>query len=497
MLNNLFLGNFKSFGGGPHRAPLSRLTLIVGPNTAGKSALLQSLLLLKQNATEPLDFAGEADLGSYENVVHKHQLRVGLQVGVAWDAGTLNRWEGGESEHIFRRAACRYQEMGLSMTYANFSRSGGARIDDRPRLSAFQYFVYDRSAQKTHNVNLERPRHVEQSERSKRRVLVADSDSLMLGTEEDIHEFLTFARQVYRTDPSVDNRKRFRAAKIDAALRHTFWAGERFSGHSMVPTVASFEQESLGAPISLGDRFPELQPCLSGLRGMADSFEFVCSSIHHVGPIRPRQDRHQLARFAEYFMTQARKSNIHRVSEADVSRIANEILSRLGVAYRLKMSEKYTRAAGLTYQCELIDQRTQTKINPIDTGSGISQVLPLIAVLAVADRSIVLVEQPELHLHPRLQAGLAEEMALPSTSPPMQRQWLVETHSELFILRVQKLIRQGKLSPDDVSVLYVGQEQGSGSYIQQLNIDANGDFIDEWPDGFFEDGYREMFGDDS
>ena len=66
-----------------------------------------------------------------------------------------------------------------------------------------------------------------------------------------------------------------------------------------------------------------------------------------------------------------------------------------------------------------------------------------------------------------------------------------------FILRVQKLIRQNKLDPSKVSVLYVDNQGPSGSHVQELRIDEDGDFIDKWPGGFFEDGYRELFGVDS
>ena len=59
-------------------------------------------------------------------------------------------------------------------------------------------------------------------------------------------------------------------------------------------------------------------------------------------------------------------------------------------------------------------------------------------------------------------------------------------------MRLKRLIREGKLTNDDVCVIYV-QRTKNGSKCLELRLDEDGDFIDEWPDGFFEDGYKEVF----
>ena len=102
-----------------------------------------------------------------------------------------------------------------------------------------------------------------------------------------------------------------------------------------------------------------------------------------------------------------------------------------------------------------------------------------------------MLRQPELHLHPRQQADLGEVLVKSSET----RQIICETHSELIIARVQRLIRNGKLNPRDVSVLYV-DPLGSESVVKELRLRADGEFIDEWPGGFFEDSFDEYFSDD-
>ena len=63
-----------------------------------------------------------------------------------------------------------------------------------------------------------------------------------------------------------------------------------------------------------------------------------------------------------------------------------------------------------------------------------------------------------------------------------------------LILRIQRRIREGKLDPSAVSVLYVDPDPTgeSGSTITPLRLDENGDFMDAWPDGFFEEGFGEL-----
>ena len=131
-----------------------------------------------------------------------------------------------------------------------------------------------------------------------------------------------------------------------------------------------------------------------------------------------------------------------------------------------------------------------------DVGYGINQILPVIIEgVASQEGSIICVEQPEIHLHPRLQANIADLMIdTIADEPGKRKQWIVETHSELLILRLQRHIREGKIKPEDISVLYVdpNDESTEGSAIIHLRMDEEGDFIDDWPGGFFEEDLNEL-----
>ncbi len=146
---------------------------------------------------------------------------------------------------------------------------------------------------------------------------------------------------------------------------------------------------------------------------------------------------------------------------------------------------------------------SSTRLSFDDVGFGVGQVFPILIEGLASEARVICVEQPEIHLHPRLQANLADFFietsaahsgpeASPSKPATKPRQWILETHSEAMILRIQRRIRDGSLDPKDVSVLYVQNDGGDSSTAQRLRLDEEGRFLDEWPDGFFDESLREM-----
>ena len=137
-------------------------------------------------------------------------------------------------------------------------------------------------------------------------------------------------------------------------------------------------------------------------------------------------------------------------------------------------------------------------------GVGLSQAVPVVAAaIALSDSRWVFIEQPELHLHPRLQVGLADIIARhrrTSTPRPIYESavgtYILETHSEILMLRFCRLIEDPKhaLKSSDLSVNFLSKQNGE-TKIAHIRVDEDGEFIDRWPEGFFEEREKELFGD--
>ncbi|NQT55996.1 MAG: DUF3696 domain-containing protein, partial [Desulfobacteraceae bacterium] len=148
----------------------------------------------------------------------------------------------------------------------------------------------------------------------------------------------------------------------------------------------------------------------------------------------------------------------------------------------------------------LIDRRTDTQVSHRDVGIGVSQVLPVLVSAYASREKIIAIEQPEIHLHPALQAELGD-VFIESALGESKNKFIIETHSEHLILRLLKRIRQTtrnqnngmpKISPNDIALLYINGTP-KGSTVQELRVDERGRLIDQCPGGFFEEDFEELF----
>ena len=136
-----------------------------------------------------------------------------------------------------------------------------------------------------------------------------------------------------------------------------------------------------------------------------------------------------------------------------------------------------------------------------DVGFGVSQVLPVLVLLYyVPEGSTVLMEQPEIHLHPAVQSGLADVML--HVANVRNIQIIVESHSEHLMRRLQRRVSEGKVSSEDVKLYSVSskqrqaQKQGRArrrgqAEISDLRLNEWGE-IENWPPNFFGDEMGEI-----
>lgn len=125
-----------------------------------------------------------------------------------------------------------------------------------------------------------------------------------------------------------------------------------------------------------------------------------------------------------------------------------------------------------------------------DVGFGVSQVLPvLVQCFYAPPGSIIIMEQPEIHLHPKAQALLADVMidVINSRENGADRniQLIIETHSEHFLRRLQRRIAEDALEEDSVSAYFANNDRTPAKLVP-LEIDDYGNILN-WPDDFFGD----------
>ena len=124
-----------------------------------------------------------------------------------------------------------------------------------------------------------------------------------------------------------------------------------------------------------------------------------------------------------------------------------------------------------------------------DVGFGISQVLPVITLLQyVPEGSTVILEQPEIHLHPLApKASLADVII--QAAMHRRVQVILESHSEHLLLRLQRRVAEESISAEDVKLYFCNAPQGS-SVLTPLELDLFGR-IRNWPDLFMGDAFTE------
>ncbi len=137
----------------------------------------------------------------------------------------------------------------------------------------------------------------------------------------------------------------------------------------------------------------------------------------------------------------------------------------------------------LTYSYAYGDNTTD-KYTPLNVGFGITYVLPVIvAILKAKKGDLLIIENPESHLHPRGQSKIAELCAIASANGV---QIIVETHSDHFLNGIRIATKKGILTPEQSKVYYFRKDKDElETKIDEINIDENGG-IDSYPKGFFD-----------
>lgn len=126
---------------------------------------------------------------------------------------------------------------------------------------------------------------------------------------------------------------------------------------------------------------------------------------------------------------------------------------------------------------------------PVHEGFGLTQVLPVVvAAISAADQDVLLIENPEVHLHPAGQALMGAFLAEVAASGT---QVIVETHSDHVLNGIRRSVKAGVLLPEQVILHFFRPRGGDLDQVVSPTLDAAGN-IDVWPEGFFDQFDKDM-----
>jgi predicted ATPase len=425
------------------------LTILIGPNNSGKTSFHLPLLLLKQtllskDPTVALMTRGSiVNAGSFWDLVHGHD--VGRHIDL--------------SLRFLHDDPTRGQKLKKLGQYppGSVELSFGLAADGSTELT--QYRARDRYGR----LYLERRR------------LASGRYSLL--------------RMPVKIPPMHAN-PRTAQRKLQNALRLRALADQP-SHFLFSPLFLTHAIEDL-SPKALDVELPGWAVLYAGIIGsVREELTQALRALDYLGPLRERPQRLYLLSGETPEAVGSRGEHAPELlfrSDASFKRSVGRWLRRMGLA-----SDVGTEAVSDdAFSVELRRSTRSPWVNLADTGFGISQVLPLIVQSLRSDQiGLLVAEQPEIHLNPKLQALLAD-LFIEAASE--DRPIVVETHSEHLVLRLRRLIAEGAFRANDVALYYV-ERSGDESSIREVVIQPDGSVArDAWPRGFFEDSLSEALG---
>ncbi len=211
---------------------------------------------------------------------------------------------------------------------------------------------------------------------------------------------------------------------------------------------------------------------LPGLRGNPER----AFPVTAVGPMFPGTFQEYTASIIAQWQAEKRPANL---------RLLGQYLEKLGLTWTV--TAKAINDTQVEIQVGRLPHPAKIgagdMVNIADVGFGVSQVLPVLVALLVAEPGqLVYIEEPEIHLHPRAQSAMAEILA---DAAKRGVRVVIETHSQLLLLGVQTLVAQGKLSPDLVKLHWFQRRNDGSTQITSADLDEAGAF-GNWPEDFAE-----------
>jgi predicted ATPase len=424
VITGLRFSNFRSYADSG-RIPFEPLTLIIGPNNSGKSTIINSLLMIKQTLQEDDSNVPLITSGSY------------IDLGSFFDIV-----RGGLESEI---PAFSISVFADTSGYGRRPLMPGNAADE---LSAT--FSFDRN---------------------RNQILVTRATTRVNGKR------ILEATEAGFTHAGITKSKQ---RHYEAALRH------------FIPVLKLRHWPKSESPKSY-----EVWEKSFDSDSQAMAWIALFNSLVHVAPLRSKVPFYGVLGRASASGVQSGGEQLIEILANKTDKVSEDktlaellnkwISENLGLLDKLEIST--VDSLGRILSLVANERGGFSGINVAAMGEGVSQVLPIIVnSVLLAPNQTLLIEQPEIHLHPKAQSDLGD-LFIDTVRQRPGSQIIVETHSEHILLRVRRRIAEGRINPGDVCLLFV-EKTGGETRVCRLPISTRGE-IERWPEGFFDEAYKE------
>ena len=514
-ISALTLHNFKGVSEFS-RIDIKPITLLFGPNSSGKSTLLQALVyaneILNKNNLDPdyTSIGGEImDLGGFENIIHKHDKSNKIIIGIELDVSDTDlpdsRGDAYDEELIQEGLG----DLIVPKTDDFLSNLDVVECQITIAWDDSKHKVYVESLEYIANGHLI-TRISSKSDLTNTRITYFDFSHPIFESDEDI-DWVT-----YFIDSGISEKFIASFPDVSIPIYGCIGAIPQNGEHlQLLRDAAGVERLSMESTITYGFIATLINRLLGG------SISLIRERLErlvYIGPLREVPERDMNYRRSPDMSRWARGMAAWDILHKADKRLLEEVNHWLSDENRLNsgyivnnyqyrelpvdknIDDVEIDSLPIRTRFTLKEIQNNIEVYPRDVGVGISQVIPVIVAAIALRSSVIAIEQPELHIHPALQVSLGDLFA--AKAKDNDSLFLLETHSEHLMLRLLRRVREKSqnelpefapsLSPDDISVIYV-QNTDKGVSFSQIRIDEEGEFIDRWPKGFFGERAEELF----
>ena len=425
MITHLRAKNFKSWAdtGDLRIAPL---TGFFGTNSSGKTSLLQLLLLMKQTAEsndrrQVLNLGDRnslIDLGTFQDILHGHKNDKGIQIDLNWRPAYVEQDDLGFPNSVFDVL------WGVELQ-ANRERVFPSEDASSQGLNGKQLNEIREKVKQQNEIKLESSINIEANR------IILDSFQYRLGD-------YIFGQ---KKSQEVGSKSQYQLIAKNFQLEVPFFDEEDYSNIEVTPV------KFYGFPHEFGYEYPEA----SVFSELEFFLEQELKNVVYLGPLREYPQRTYIWSGAAPSTVGTRGENAvaallaaqteNRPIDAKIA----EWLKKMGLIHSFKLEP--IAFGRRDYEVRIRKTPNSAEVLITDVGFGVSQLLPvLVLCYYVPEGSIIILEQPEIHLHPSVQSDLAD--LLIDVVKDRKVQIIFESHSEHLLRRLQRRIAEEKISPD-------------------------------------------------